>query len=502
MADLYVYFYEQGLRLVRPGGRMSYVVTNKWLKAGYAEALRGLFASKAEVEFVADFGHAKHFFPDADVFPSVVAVRRPAQDHSPPTETQVCLIPRDAVPEKGLSATVAAATYPLPRTHFTKDVWTLEPPEVVTLLDKIRKNGVALSEYAGVKPFYGIKTGFNEAFLIDASTRDRLVREDPGCSEIIKPYSRGQDIERWWSPPSGLHMIVLRSSGDHPWPWADAPDESEAEKRFKAAFPSLYAHMKTFETLVDPISGQKRGLRHRDDQGRFWWELRPCAYYDMFERSRLAYPDLSWSPSFQMLNPGTMVSDLTFFVPSEETALPVPLNAPISWWYLWRNVIHGKDEVLRLKTIYMEHAPLARSVLTESTREVVVELKSRLARVDFARTAIHDWLRHEFGLGKIKRNLAEPHACDADDFVTAVCAALPKGRKWSAAEIARLKQEYTDTLVPARQAASDILAIERKLSDLVNAAYGLTPAEVALMWRTAPPRMPLDPAEELRRLHG
>jgi hypothetical protein len=55
-------------------------------------------------------------------------------------------------------------------------------------------------------------------------------------------------------------------------------------------------------------------------------------------------------------------------------------------------------------------------------------------------------------------------------------------------------------LIRAREPAADIVARERKLSDLVNAAYGLTPEEVALMWRTAPPRMPLDPAEELRRL--
>lgn len=76
MADLYIYFYEQALRLLRPGGRPSYVVTNKWLKAGYAEELRDLFVRKAQIEFVADFGHAKHFFPDADVFPSVVVVRK------------------------------------------------------------------------------------------------------------------------------------------------------------------------------------------------------------------------------------------------------------------------------------------------------------------------------------------------------------------------------------------------------------------------------------------
>jgi hypothetical protein len=76
-ADLYIYFYDQGLTLLCPGGRLSYVVTNKWMRAGYAEGVRELFADKAWVEFVADFGHAKNFFPDADVFPSVLVVRKP-----------------------------------------------------------------------------------------------------------------------------------------------------------------------------------------------------------------------------------------------------------------------------------------------------------------------------------------------------------------------------------------------------------------------------------------
>ncbi len=137
------------------------------------------------------------------------------------------------MPEKGLSAAVAAATYPLPRAHFTKQSWTLEPPNVVALLDKIRKNGIPLADYAGVKPLYGIKTGLNEAFLIDTPTRDRLVKDDPGCADIIKPYLRGQDIERWWSPPSGLHMIVLKSSGDHPWPWADHPTKPKPKSASK-----------------------------------------------------------------------------------------------------------------------------------------------------------------------------------------------------------------------------------------------------------------------------
>jgi hypothetical protein len=62
-ADLYVYFYEQGLRLLRVGGRLSYIVTNKWLRAGYGEGLRQHFAKKAQVERIVDFGHAPILCP-------------------------------------------------------------------------------------------------------------------------------------------------------------------------------------------------------------------------------------------------------------------------------------------------------------------------------------------------------------------------------------------------------------------------------------------------------
>ncbi len=274
VADLYVYFFDQGLRLLKPGGRLSYVVTNKWLRAGYAASLREVLSAGSWLEFVADFGHAKRFFPAADVFPSVVVLRKPlAGPGAPPApaDAQVCVIPRDDVPDKALDEAVAKATYPLPRAHFTKESWTLEPPAVMRLLDKIRRNGVPLKEYAGVEPLYGIKTGLNEAFLIDAATRDRLVSQEPAADEIIKPYLRGQDISRWSTPDSGLFMIVMKSSGDHPWPWADASDQAEAERRFKQTYPALHRHFKKFERFKDERTGKLRGLRYREDQGRWWW---------------------------------------------------------------------------------------------------------------------------------------------------------------------------------------------------------------------------------------
>jgi hypothetical protein len=59
------------------------------------------------------------------------------------------------------------------------------------------------------------------------------------------------------------------------------------------------------------------------------------------------------------------------------------------------------------------------------------------------------------------------------------------------AGLANLREEYARSIDPARVLAAEALTLENELSHLVNEAYSLTPEEVALMWETAPPRMPV-----------
>ena len=111
--------------------------------------------------------------------------------------------------------------------------------------------------------------------------------------------------------------------------------------------------------------------------------------------------------------------------------------------------------------------------------------------VRHARNAIRDWLRVELGLDRGGRELNTPERLDADGFASVVRPALPKRRSLSAAEVARLKREHADTIVSARHAAAEMKRLEKRVSDLVNQAYGLTAEEIALMWSTAPPRIAL-----------
>ena len=125
---------------------------------------------------------------------------------------------------------------------------------------------------------------------------------------------------------------------------------------------------------------------------------------------------------------------------------------------------------------------------------LVRKLENLSGQIDTAHRAIEKWLLHEWQLANLPRTLRDTSSLEVDDFITAVRTALPKKRKLTAGEIGELGREHAATIEPARQARAESFATERKLSDLVNEAYGLTAAEVELMWHTAPPRMPFTPA--------
>ncbi len=476
-ADLYVYFYEQGLRLLKPGGRLSYVVTNKWMRAGYAEGLRGMFTDQAWVEFVADFGHAKKFFPDADVFPSVIVLRKPVSGPAP-TDTFVCLIPREDVPEKALDEAVAKATYPLPRMHFTKESWTLEPPNVARLLGKIRHAGQSLTDYANAKPYRGVLTGFNEAFLIDTPTRDRLVSEDQNASEIIKPYVRGQDLVRWGAPWHETWMIFARRA-------------IQIDR-----YPSIKRHLEKFRTKLEakpdnwkPSEPDEKWPGRKPGNYQ-WYEIQDAVdYWELFERPKILYPDIAWTASFSIDTAGIFTNNTGYIIPNGDAWLATVLNAPVGWWYAWRKAQHGKDEALRYFNTFVEDYPVPPQPTTD-----ISSMTDRLTALTLDASArgrrMTEWLRYEWGLSDLNRILQNPTALDGDAFLKAVREALPKKRMITAAEIAELSREHSVTIGPARRARGETLALEKRLSELVNDAYGLTPEENDLVWETAPPRMP------------
>jgi hypothetical protein len=489
VADLYTYFYEKGLKLLSPGGVLSYIVTNKWLRSGYGEGLRRFFSLNSVVEQIVDFGHAP-IFQDADTFPCIISARKPLIQPVQPVKPMasspvlICPVPREKLSSINLPQYVQQEGYEVPWSRFESDAWSLESPAVDELMQKIKSVGTPLKDFIGMKPLYGIKTGFNEAFLIEDEIKKEIVQENPKSTEIIKPYLRGQDIKRWNPKWQNLWIILLKSSSDYEWLWSDAG--LEAEEVFANDYPAVYKYLKGFE----------ESLRKRQDKGRYWWELRSCAYYDFFEQPKVLYQEIQFHSAYSHDMTRGFTNNKVFIIPGYDLYVLGVLNSPLIWWHNWRYLPHMKDEALTPKAELLQDLPIAPP--TDSIRAESEELVSQLIEITKANQDSHrdvlNWLQLEQSVSKPGQKLEDFAQLSIQDFIKEIRARRPKpAGGLNPTAIKEIQQVYNDYAPAIQTRRAEALKLERRLSDLVNQAYGLTPEDVALMWKTAPPRMPISP---------
>src|ERR1035438_3437745 len=141
----------------------------------------------------------------------------------------------------------------------------------------------------------------------------------------------------------------------------------------------------------------------------------------------------------------------------------------------------------------MEVLPIAEPTpaIREAAETAVRRLIEITSRQQQTQRTLLDWLRVEYAIEKPSNKLLAATELDSDTWVGEVKRIRGKKQPLTAAGVHTLRDEYTRTIEPSRALAAETLKLERTLSDLVNQAYGLTPAEIALMWQTAPPRMPI-----------
>jgi len=366
----------------------------------------------------------------------------------------------------------------VPTARFGKASWTLENTDDEVLMTKIRTSGIPLRDFTKVEPLYGIKTGFNEAFFIDTLTKERLIREDSQCADIIKPYLRGQDVKRWSPDWSEQWIILLKSSTNTRWAWTDQGEN--AETKFAITYPSIYKHFKSLEN----------GLRQRHGQGRFWWELSSSGLF--FEQPKIVYQVIQFHSAFSYDASGNYTNDKCYFIPKNDLYLLAVLNSPLIWWHNWRYLTHMKDEAYNPAVEKIAGLPIAAP--TDAIRAEVESVARRLLELTKTRRdRMHDvlnWLRVEFAVTTPGQKLEAFARLDESAFVDEVKKRRPKTPQLTPAGLRTLTSTFRDYAAQIATLDAESDGLERRVSDLVNVAYGLSAAEIDLMWRTAPPRMP------------
>ena len=204
-ADLLVYFYERGVKLLRNGGAITLITSNKYYRAGYGEALRGFLARELTLNRMIDFGDAPVF--EAIAYASILIGTR----HAPPKDAGTLGYTWEKeMSFERIAQIVAERGQKIAQSELKPDGWRLESRAVLRLLEKLRRGGKPLGEYVDGRIYRGIVTGLNKAFVVDGPTRARLFAEDKKSPEIIKPWLRGRDVKRWKTTPKDLWLCYVR----------------------------------------------------------------------------------------------------------------------------------------------------------------------------------------------------------------------------------------------------------------------------------------------------
>ncbi|KUK95541.1 MAG: Putative type II DNA modification enzyme, partial [Methanothrix harundinacea] len=363
VADLYVYFVEQGVSLVQKDGFFSYILPNKWMRANYGSSLRSWMKGRC-IDEIVDFGDLP-VFPEATTYPCILRLcGGPAKPSFKAAEVESLDFGR-------LTDYVEVNAYSVSLSGLEDSGWSLVDESVQRLLEKLRRAGTPLGEYVGGKIYRGILTGLNEAFVIDEGTRARLIREDPKSAELIKPFLAGRDIKRYEPPVSDNYLILIpngwtraQSSGaEDPWSW------------FEARYPAVAAHMVQFSEAA----------QKRYDKGEYWWELRACDYYDQFEKPKIMYLVFQVKPAFTFDEAGTYGNNAIWITPGEDLYLLSILNSRLGW-LLISNYCTEIQNGYQLIFKYLGKIPIRRisfSTPEDERRRLAEELKGLCAAGQF-----------------------------------------------------------------------------------------------------------------------
>ncbi|WP_350333463.1 Eco57I restriction-modification methylase domain-containing protein [Coralliovum pocilloporae] len=341
VADLYCYFFERGLRLLKPGGRLGYISSATFFKTASGQPLRDFLRNKATLETIVDFGDLQ-IFEGVTTYPAILTMRaeKPGKEH----QTRFWNV--DKRPNDNFSAAYGQAAEHYAQQHLSTESWELESPALKALRDKIRAGRKTLKEVYG-SPLYGIKTGRNEAFVIDRQTRDRLIAEDPKSEEILKPWLEGRDLKRWRAESRDLWLIFTRRGVDID------------------AYPAIKQHLERYREILEPKPvGWRANVYGEKWPGRkpgpyYWYEVQDTiAYYTKLDAPKIYYKDIADHAPFHIDIEGSYSANTGYFIPQEDWSLLAFLNSKICWFTYLSMSAQIRGGFVRFFSQFVEQLPV------------------------------------------------------------------------------------------------------------------------------------------------
>ena len=335
VADLYSYFIERGIGLLKPNGLFGIIVANKWMRANYGEPLRR-WLKKTAIKQIIDFGDLP-VFQGITTYPCILL----CQKNNTIGETEITNV--QSLDFHNLDEYVNSKKILLNQSSLDDNSWNLTSNQEQNLLKKIQIAGVPLGEYVKGKIYYGIKTGLNEAFVIDQETKKHLMKEDKRSAEIIKPFLAGKDIKRYQPPISNKYLIFIRRGINI------------------NNYPAIKNHLFQFKKQLTPKPKDFNGTKWegRKPGSYKWYEIQDAVdYYDEFEKPKLMLPDIALRMQATLDTNKTYCVNTAYIIPVNDKYILAILNSNLIQFYYARLSSSIRGGYLRFIRQYLETIPI------------------------------------------------------------------------------------------------------------------------------------------------
>lgn len=368
VADIFTYFFELGVNLLRPRGRMGFITSGSWVRGNFGAPLRAFLAQHAAVDSLVDFGEYQPF-EDAEMIRPTIAV---LTKQPPGGRMKLFKWLTSGSPPENLSEVISSA--PTMRTnHLGADAWELDPDDVLAIRAKLAAGGKPLTKFVNGQILYGIKTGSNEVFVIDEAKRQELLRRDARSAEIIKPFVQGTHLRPWYVEQSTEYLIFTRRG-----------------IRLED-YPAVLEYLTQFRNKLEPKPADwpaKKEWLGRKAGSYQWYEMQDAVdYWEGFEQPKIVWPDISKLPRFSMDSESRYLGNTGYVIPVEDYFLLGVLSSWATWFFISKTAqplrLRGDRWQYRLIAQFMEHVPIPEA--SKADREAVAKLARRCTELGLAR---------------------------------------------------------------------------------------------------------------------
>jgi adenine-specific DNA-methyltransferase len=282
--DIYCLFYELGNTLLRKDYFLSFITSNKWMRAGYGESMRRYFVENTNPKVLIDFSGQK-IFDEATVDVNILMLSKAEYDG----KTQSCIVKESCI--ENMSGYIQLNST---MNNCSSNSWIVLTDIERRIKEKIEKVGTPLKDW-DIQINYGIKTGFNDAFIIDSSKRKELIEKHSKSEEIIRPILRGRDIKRYKFEFPNSYMLALMPSKHY-----NIDD-----------YPVIKEHLLSFGYKRLNQSGEVGSRKKTNNK---WFELQDSiSYFHELEKPKIIWGEISDKPKFTIDENGYCYPEATTF---------------------------------------------------------------------------------------------------------------------------------------------------------------------------------------------